>query len=384
MKDQFKLLDEIIKIKHELSVLKKRKKKKKALVRKKSKSKHQYKISTKHLTNAVQPAQQPIMVNPYYHEQLKHDAKNYLIPTKKEDENQLVVVPPPKKEKRPPTPKKLVYVKSPLKKRMTQAFQYTKAQLSKLSLKDLRAMIKLRLPDVTEAQLKLINSKNKASMIKKFVETIQEDEQEDEQDGGKKVEDDLNYAHIHPPKSSQTYNSPFDDDNFGVNPSAYENQFASVSSSYESPTFPDQYASSVVSHTPQKYSSSSYIPDEKLSSSDTSSLHQKESPSSLQLSQPLFTDQTASSSSAGEHSPQFIDDHASTSSHPFMTETVPPPPQPKKSSRLAAATKVTDTNITISRSSTRRPKKGADDIPFTAPKEVKQTKKGGKTASVVL
>lgn len=378
MKDQFKLLDEIIKIKHELSVLKKRKKKKKALVRKKSKSKHQYKISTKHLTNAVQPAQQPIMVNPYYHEQLKHDAKNYLIPTKKEDENQLVVVPPPKKEKRPPTPKKLVYVKSPLKKRMTQAFQYTKAQLSKLSLKDLRAMIKLRLPDVTEAQLKLINSKNKASMIKKFVETIQEDEQ----DGGGKnvdenVEDDLNYAHIHPPKS-QTYNSPFDDDNFGVNPSA----FASVSS-YESPTFPDQYASTVPM-TPQKYSSSSYIPDEKLSSSDTSSLHQKESPSSLQLSQPLFTDQTASSSSAGEHSPQFIDDHASTSSHPFMTATVPPPPQPKKSSRLAAATKVTDTTITIPRSSTRRPKKGVDDTPFTAPKEVKQTKKGGKTASVVL
>ena len=166
-------------------------------------------------------------------------------------------------------------------------------------------------------------------------------------------------------QSTNAYNSPFSDDNFGVNPNA----FASVSS-YESPTFPDQYASTVPL-TPQKYSSSSYIPDEKVSYSDTSSLHQKDSPSSLQLSQPLFTDQTASSSS-GEHSPQFIDDHASTSSHPFMTATVPPPPA-KKSSRLAAATKVTDTNITIPRSSTRRPKKGVDDTPFTTPKEVKKT-----------
>ena len=38
MKEKFKLLEEIIKIKHELSVLKKKKKKKKALLRKKSKS----------------------------------------------------------------------------------------------------------------------------------------------------------------------------------------------------------------------------------------------------------------------------------------------------------------------------------------------------------
>jgi hypothetical protein len=363
MKDHFKLLEEIIKIKHELSVLKKRKKKKKALVRKKSKSKHQYKISTKHLTNAVQPAQQPIMVNPYYHEQLKHDAKNYLIPTKKEDENQLVVVVPPKKVKRPPTPKKIVYVKSPLKKRMTQAFQYTKAQLSKLSLKDLRAMIKLRLPDVTDAQLKLINSKNKVSMIKKFVDVIKEDEQ----DGGESVDDDdLNYAHIHP-KKSQTYNSPFDDDNFGVNPSA----FASVSS-YDSPTFADQHASTEPL-TPQKYSSSSYIPEQKLSSSDTSSLHQKESPSSLQLSQPLFTDQTASSSS-GEYSPQFIDDHASTSSHPFMTATVPTPPQPKKSKRIAA----TADKISIPRTSTRLPKKTTQDTSFTKPLDITKSKKGKK------
>ena len=312
------------------------------------------------------------MINPNYHEQLKHDAKNYLVSTKKEDENQLVVV-PPKKEKRPPTPKKIVYVKSPLKKRMTQAFQYTKAQLLKLSLKDLKAMIKLRLPDVTDAQLKLINSKNKASMIKKFVETIQADEQVVDEN----VEiNDLSYADIHPIQN-QTYNSPFDDDNFGVNPSA----FASVSS-YESPTFPDQYASTVPL-TPQKYSSSSYIPDEKVSSSDTSSLHQKESPSSLQLSQPLFTDQTASSSS-GEHSPQFIDDHASTSSHPFMTATVPTPPQPKKSKRIAATvenTKVVD-KISIPRTSTRRPKKEADEG-FTKPLVVK-SKKGGKTASVVL
>ena len=263
---------------------------------------------------------------------------------------------------------------------MTQAFQYTKAQLSKLSLKDLKAMIKLRLPDVTDAQLKLINSKNKASMIKKFVETIQADEQVVD----KNVDDadDLNYAHIHP-KKSQTYNSPFDDENFGVNPSAYENQFASVSSSYESPSFPDQYASSIVSHTPQKYSSSSLLPDQKVSSSVPSLLDQKESSLSLQLSPSLFPDQSASSSS-GENSPQFIDDNASTSSHPFMTATVPTPPQPKKSKRIAATienTKVVD-KISIPRTSTRRPKKEADEPGFTKPLVVKP-KKGGKT-SVVL
>lgn len=365
MKENFKLLEEIIKIKHELSVLKK-KKKKKALLRKKSKSRQkQYKISTKHLTNAVQPLQQPIMINPNYHEQLKHDAKNYLVPTKKEDENQLVVV-PPKKEKRPPTPKKIVYVKSPLKKRMTQAFQYTKAQLSKLSLKDLRSMIKLRLPQVTEIQLKKINLKNKASMIKKFVEVIQADENVEVNDD----EDDLNYAQIYPRKSD-IHNSPFSDDNFGVNPQ-----------------FLDHSAISTVAFTPEKNTSSSLLSDQKVSSSVPSILDQKESSSSLHLSQPLFHDQSASSSS-GEHSPQFIDDHASTSSHPFITATVPTPPQPKKSTRIATRiaiptslineiqnTKVAD-KISIPRTLTRRPKK--EDTNFSKPLVITKAKKSGKT-----
>jgi len=102
-----KLLEEIKKIRKEIKELKKKKKLKTTKAKIKTKTKAQLthgkqlkekkeKISTKYLTNPVQPAQIPMQINPNpYGDNLRQIARNYLAPAVPNvPNNQLVVVPP--------------------------------------------------------------------------------------------------------------------------------------------------------------------------------------------------------------------------------------------------------------------------------------------------
>ena len=95
-----KLLEEIKKIRKEIKELKKKKKLKTTKAKIKTKTKtlreKKEKISTKYLTNPVQPAQIPMQINPNpYGDNLRQIARNYLAPAiPVVPNNQLVVVPP--------------------------------------------------------------------------------------------------------------------------------------------------------------------------------------------------------------------------------------------------------------------------------------------------
>ena len=159
-----KLLEEIKKIRKEIKELKKKKKLKSTKAKIKSKTKKlkekaqlthgkKEKISTKYLTNPVQPAQIPMQINPNpYGDNLRQIARNYLIPAiPVVPNNQLIVVPPqlpqlppppqlPPQLQRPPPP--LLSAKKKRKSRLKQAVIYDKKFLMRLSLKDLRLEIK--------------------------------------------------------------------------------------------------------------------------------------------------------------------------------------------------------------------------------------------------
>ena len=97
-----KLVEEIKKIRKEIKELKKKKKLKTTKAKIKTKTKKlrekKEKISTKYLTNPVQPAQIPMQINPNpnpYGDNLRQIARNYLAPAiPVVPNNQLVVVQP--------------------------------------------------------------------------------------------------------------------------------------------------------------------------------------------------------------------------------------------------------------------------------------------------
>jgi len=220
MKSENILMDEIVKIRRELKRIKKLKKK----TTKHKKKKHR--ISTKNLTNPVQPHPQPIMITmpPQQIQQplenLRDISRNYLIPGNNlvaNPGNQLAVIPPVAIPPAPPPiarrPQLITSAKKKKRGRMKQAMQYEKPQLQKKSLKELKELINLRLPgQYTDAQLKQINGKNKDQAIDYFLQKIKQNE---------KPKDDGQYALApdHPDFRRSLYN----DDNFGVDSSQLNN-----------------------------------------------------------------------------------------------------------------------------------------------------------------
>jgi hypothetical protein len=108
---------------------------------------------------------------------------------------------------------------------MTRAMQYEKPQLKRKSLKELRELIKLRLPgQYTDEQLKEINGKNKSQAIDYFLQKIRQDEEQDElgePEGEEEEEeyDDRRYALApdHPNFRMHQQN----DDHFGLDSSIF-------------------------------------------------------------------------------------------------------------------------------------------------------------------
>ena len=199
-----KLLEEIKKIRKEIKELKKKKKLKKTKAKIKSKTKAQLthgkklrekkeKISTKYLTNPVQPAQIPMQINPNpYGDNLRQIARNYLAPAPIPvvPNNQLVVVPPqvPQLPQLPPpqlprAPPPLLSARKKRKSRLKQAVIYDKKFLMRLTLKDLRLEIKRQFPGVyTDAILKKITGKNKEQIIDQYFKEENEEENEEEEE----------------------------------------------------------------------------------------------------------------------------------------------------------------------------------------------------------
>ena len=244
-----KLLEEIKKIRKEIKELKKKKKLKKTKAKIKSKTKQlrekKEKISTKYLTNPVQPTQIPMQINPNpYGDNLRQIARNYLAPAPIPvvPNNQLVVVPPqvPQVPQLPPPqlppaqlprpPPLLASARKKRKSRLKQAVIYDKKFLKRLTLKDLRLEIKRQFPDkYTDAQLNKIVGKNKEQIIDQYFK-------EDEEEEGKK-EPQQDAQDLYPNYFNQ------DDSAFAyVNPMLYESGVPSTSNR----AFPSDM-------TPQKY-----------------------------------------------------------------------------------------------------------------------------------
>lgn len=224
MKSENILMDEIVKIRRELKRIKKEKKKKRNL------RKRKHRISTKYLTNPVQPSPQPIMITMPPQQQplenLRDMGRNYLIPgnnlinqANQNQGNQLAIIPPAinQRQRLPP----LLPSAKKKKKRITRAFQYEKPQLKKQSIKELRELIKLRLPGkYTEADLKRITGKNKDQAIDYFLQQIgqdergrREDDDDDDDQYGAMVTDYPQYglAPDHP-----QFGRSHNDDHFGL------------------------------------------------------------------------------------------------------------------------------------------------------------------------
>ena len=96
------LIDEIKKLKHDI------KKKKKKAVKRKPKKKARGRISTKYLTNPIQPIQTPLIINPEavkIASDLLDKAFNYnKPPTPPPDPNAGALVVPPPRLRQPPPP----------------------------------------------------------------------------------------------------------------------------------------------------------------------------------------------------------------------------------------------------------------------------------------
>ena len=222
-----KLLEEIKKIRKEIKELKKKKKLKQTKAKIKSKTKQlrekKEKISTKYLTNPVQPAQIPMQINPNpYGDNLRQIARNYLAPAPIPvvPNNQLVVVPPQVPPPQlpppqlPPPPAQLPRAPPPLlasarkkrKSRLKQAVIYDKKFLMRLSLKDLRLEIKKQFPGkYNDATLKKITGKNKEQIIDQYFKEENEEEEEDEEEPDAQDlypnyfnQDDSAFAYVNP------------------------------------------------------------------------------------------------------------------------------------------------------------------------------------------
>ena len=219
-----KLLEEIKKIRKEIKELKKKKKLKKTKAKIKSKTKQlrekKEKISTKYLTNPVQPAQIPMQINPNpYGDNLRQIARNYLAPAPIPvvPNNQLVVVPPqvpqlpqlpqlpqpPAQLPRPPP--LLASARKKRKSRLKQAVIYDKKFLMRLTLKDLRLEIKRQFPGkYNDATLKKITGKNKEQIIDQYFKEENEEEEEEEELDGQDLypnyfnQDDSAFAYVNP------------------------------------------------------------------------------------------------------------------------------------------------------------------------------------------
>jgi hypothetical protein len=246
-----KLLEEIKKIRKEIKELKKKKKLKTTKAKIKSKTKtlreKKEKISTKYLTNPVQPAQIPMQINPNpYGDNLRQIARNYLAPAiPVVPNNQLVVVPPPPQVPQlpqlPPPPQvpqlprplpPLLSAKKKRKSRLKQAVIYDKTFLMKMTLTNLRLEIKKHFPGkYTDAELKKITGKNREKVIDQYFNAElpqEEDEDEDAQD--------LYANHYNPADNAFAY----------VNPMLYSSNFSSDIPSTPKNPFPSDA-------TPQKY-----------------------------------------------------------------------------------------------------------------------------------
>ena len=242
-----KLLEEIKKIRKEIKELKKKKKLKTTKAKIKSKTKQlrekKEKISTKYLTNPVQPAQIPMQINPNpYGDNLRQIARNYLAPAPIPvvPNNQLVVVPPqvPQLPQLPPpqlprAPPPLLSARKKRKSRLKQAVIYDKKFLMRLSLKDLRLEIKRQFPGVyTDAILKKITGKNKEQIIDQYFKEENEEENEEEEEEVEPDGQDLYPNYFNQDDSAYAY----------VNPMLYDSGVPSTSSyAFPSDTTPQNY-----------------------------------------------------------------------------------------------------------------------------------------------